>query len=271
MMCSEMARLDAHMLQAARDEALETARAAAAVVLAGFRTGAAARKKGVVDLVTEYDLRSEELVRTRLVRAFPDHAIVGEEGENDAAAELTWYVDPLDGTTNFVHGHPFFAVSLALCEEGEPVACAIVAPALRAEWSAARGAGATREGIACKVSTISAANDALAATGFPYDIRTTEIDNMAELREVLRRTQGVRRCGSAALDLAFVADGAYDVYWEYKINPWDVAGGALLVTEAGGRITDIEGRSMYPPGGNVLATNGRLHEEMLRMLRDAPR
>jgi myo-inositol-1(or 4)-monophosphatase len=264
--------LDPRELADAEQMALIVGREAAALLAEGARAeDKGVRKKGAVDLVTDWDMRSEELVRERLGRAFPGHAIVAEESCAEAAGELTWYVDPLDGTSNFVHGHPFFCVSIALCERGAPVAGAIVAPLLAAEWCAARGRGARATGRPCRVSTTPTLDDALCATGFPYDRRTSARNNFDEFIAVKLRAHGVRRCGSAAIDLAFVAQGTYDAYWELALNPWDAAAGALMVTEAGGRVSDLQGRDALPPAGAVVATNGLLHEALLGVLGGARR
>lgn len=255
------------------DEALETARAIAAeagdLVLAGYRTGAIATKKGVIDLVTEYDLRSEELVRRRLSAAFPDHAIVGEEGEAQGAGDLVWYVDPLDGTTNFAHGHPCFSVSIALCRNSEPLVGVVAAPALGVTWWGRRGGGCFRGSARCRVSDCRSLGDALCATGFPYDRQTNPDDNLREYRAFMKRTQGIRRAGSAAIDLAMVADGTFEVYWEQRLNAWDMCAGALLVLEGGGRLSDYDGSPGDPRSGRLVATNGHLHEPALRALAEA--
>jgi myo-inositol-1(or 4)-monophosphatase len=257
-------------------EILAVARRVAAeagqLVRSGWRVPGAVHNKGPVDLVTEYDLRSEELVRERLGRIFPDHAIVGEEGassggaEVEAGRELVWYIDPVDGTTNFAHGHPFFAVSIGLCQNNQPVVGVVVAPAIGTEWYAARGLGAIRDGAPCRVSTTQRLVESLAATSFPYDKPAGEKSNFRQFEAFYRRTRGVRRCGAAALDFAMTADGTYGFYWGYDLGPWDACAGALLVEEAGGRVTDVRGGELRPPGGAVLATNGHMHAAALELL-----
>lgn len=257
-------------------EILAVARSIAAeaggLVRAGWRKAAAVSRKGPVDLVTEYDLRSEELVRERLNRAFPDHAVIGEESTQSGAAgaaaeaEMVWYVDPIDGTTNFAHGHPFFAVSIGLCHRGRPVVGVVLAPAIGTEWCAARGLGATRDGMPCRVSDTQELVESLAATSFPYDKPAGEKSNFRQFEAFYRRTRGVRRCGAAALDFAMTADGTYGFYWGYDLGPWDACAGALLVEEAGGRVTDVLGGELCPPAGAVLATNGRMHAAALDLL-----
>jgi myo-inositol-1(or 4)-monophosphatase len=257
----------AEMLAVARAAAAE----AGALVRAGWRGGSAVHRKGPVDLVTEYDLRSEELVRDRLSRAFPDHVIVGEESTQAGAvpatgADLIWYVDPIDGTTNFAHGHPFFAVSIGLCDRGRPVVGVVFAPAIGTEWCAASGMGATRDGAPCRVSATELLVESLAATSFPYDKPAGEKSNFRQFEAFYRRTRGVRRCGAAALDFAMTADGTYGFYWGYDLGPWDACAGALLVEEAGGTVSDVLGGELRPPAGAVLATNGRMHAAALELL-----
>lgn len=261
--------------------ATRIAQDAGAVLSNGFRKPMSVRNKGAIDLVTEFDLRSEELVRARLADAFPAHRIVAEEGSAEdtgaTATDLVWYVDPLDGTTNFAHGHPFFAVSLGLYRGRAGLIGVVHAPVLGVTWAARLGGGAIRreEGRngsgasehPCRVADHERLEDTIGATGFPYDVRSNPDDNTREFREFLKRTRGVRRCGSAALDLAMVADGTYGFYWEQYLSPWDMAAGAVLVLEAGGRLTDFSGGAADPLSGRLLASNGPLHEEALTVLR----
>lgn len=255
-------------LDRALDVARETAAEAAAVVMRGYRTPLSVRHKGATDLVTEWDLASEELVRARLAAAFPGHRIVAEEGEDQGSGQLVWYVDPLDGTTNFAHGHPFFAVSIALYDGADPLAGVVAAPAIGVTWSARRGGGAFRNGEPCRVSRVAELRDALCATGFPYDRWTNPDDNVREAHAFLKSAQGLRRCGSASMDLALVADGTYDTYWEQRLKPWDVGAGALLVLEAGGRISDYHGGPADPRTGRLVASNGLVHQATLAILGD---
>ena len=259
--------------------ALDVAQEAAAVALRGWRSGAAVEKKGAIDLLTEYDLRVEKIVRHRLHEAFPDHRIVGEEeGASGATIDTatgssdderpTWYVDPIDGTTNFAHGHPFFCVSIALWDSEGGAVGVVSAPALGVTCSAARGRGAHRDGAPCAVSQTAHLADALCATGFPYDRWEAEDDNVAEHRAFLKRSRGIRRCGSAAIDLCLVADGTYDLYWEQRLNPWDMCAGAVMVLEAGGQLTDYDGRPADPRQGRLVASNGALHPQALGVLGD---
>lgn len=245
------------------------AREGASLVLSGFRTHARVEKKGAIDLVTEYDLACEKLVRERLSSAFPTHRIVGEEGDPQGEGEYVWYVDPIDGTTNFAHGHPFFCVSIGLFRAEVPLVGVVAAPALALEWSAHAGGGATRNGRPCGVSEHDTLADSLCATGFAYDRWRAIDDNLAEHDRFVKTTRGVRRCGAAALDLAMTADGTYDVYWEQSLKPWDLAAGMVLVEEAGGRLTDYLGAPTRPEAGQVVASNGRVHAEALATIAEA--
>lgn len=250
------------------------AEAAGREVLAGWRSGTAVRKKGEIDLVTEWDFRSERLIVERLRAAFPDDAIVAEEGGGDASRDgRTWWIDPLDGTTNFAHGHPFFAVSIGLLRGAEPLLGVVHAPALAVTWAAARGTGCTRNGVPCRVSSKTALVDALCATGFAYDtfhaLQNGGDDNVAETKAFLHRTHGFRRCGAAAIDAAMVADGTYDFYWEQKLKGWDLAAGACLVLEAGGRVSAYDGTPCDPRRGQIVASNGHLHAAVIDVLQQA--
>ena len=239
------------------------------LVLEGYRKPIDIQKKGVIDLVTEFDLKSEELVRKRLEESFPGCAIVGEEGEQNHDADYVWYVDPIDGTTNYAHGHPYFAVSIALCHKLDPLVGVVRAPALDVTWKAGRGQGAFRNEVPCKVSTISDLRQALCATGFPYDRHITDDDNLREWSGFIKRTVGIRRCGAAAIDLSLVADGTYEIYWEQKLNSWDLGAACLFVTEAGGQVCDYDGTPRQMTSGRVLASNGHLHGTALEILQTA--
>lgn len=256
------------------DIAVAVGNQAGEILLEGYRKPLEIRKKGAIDLVTDYDLRAEAFIREGLGAALPEHRIVGEEGANedrpqDSQTELVWYVDPLDGTTNFAHGHPFFCVSIGLYRGDEPEIGVIVAPALGHCWRAARGLGAFRDEMPCTVSRTETLSDSLCASGFPYDKWTNPDRNVVEVEAFLQRTRGIRRCGSAALDLALVSDGTYDLYWEQRLNPWDLGAGAVLVSEAGGRTTNYEGGPFRPTEGRIVASNGKLHDEALGVLQQA--
>jgi myo-inositol-1(or 4)-monophosphatase len=225
-------------------------------------------RKGATNLVTEVDRRAEELIVDALAREFPSHDVVAEEGSaRRAEGEWRWYVDPLDGTNNFVHGYPMVAVSLALERGGDAVA-GVVRDALRGEtfW-AERGAGARNESGPLAVSRAAELSASLVATGFPYDKHESAVDNVANFGRVTKRVRGIRRGGSAALELAYVAAGRLDGFWELKLSPWDTAAGVLLVAEAGGRVSRIDGTAYRPGEVDVVATNGHIHEELLTLLK----
>lgn len=258
------------------EQALKVARVAAddagRVALEGFRRHKQVEtKSGPIDLVTEFDRRAEDAVRARITEAFADHDIVGEEGGGENSDGLTWYVDPIDGTTNFVHGHPFFNVSIALWDGAEPLVGVVHAPALSLTWWAARGKGAFRNDEPCRVTSCDELGRALCATGFSRELRLQHDDNVEELRGFLRTTHGVRRGGAAALDLVMVADGTFEVYWQKGLGPWDVAAGVVIVLEAGGRVTGYDGRSEDARAGEILASNGLLHDDAAGVLAAAQR
>ena len=252
---------------ALRDAASTIARAAGDLLLARFRTRAAEglAVRGERDPVTAADRDSEALIVARIRAAYPRHAILGEEGGVLPAAPppgWVWIVDPLDGTVNFLHGHPFWAVSIGIWHDGVPLAGVVHAPALGESFAAARGHGATRNGERLQVNAAATLLDALLATGFPYNRSRVRQNNLAPAAALTLAARGVRRNGAAAIDLAYVAAGVYGGFWEYWLAPWDVAAGGLLVLEAGGRVTDVAGAEAPPAWGfgrNVLASNGRLH------------
>jgi myo-inositol-1(or 4)-monophosphatase len=245
------------------------ARDAGALVFEGWRGRTTISYKGKFDLLTEYDLRSEQLIRDELTQAFPEHRIVGEENSETGDGDLVWYVDPIDGTTNFAHGHPFFCVSIALYDGAEGLAGVVHAPALGTTWKASKHSGAFRNGDRCEVSARASLEEALCATGFPYDRWTNPDNNHEELALFLRRARGIRRCGSAAIDLCLVADGTYDIYWEQGLNAWDMCAGALMVLEAGGQLSTYDGVTVDPRSGKLIATNGLLHDAAVRTVREA--
>jgi myo-inositol-1(or 4)-monophosphatase len=244
----------------------DAAREAAAFVSSGFRSHPTIERKGLVDLVTSFDRDSETMLRERLAPL--GIAIVGEEAGGTVPEDgPTLFIDPLDGTTNFVHGHPFWCVSIGLAISGDPILGVVVSPPLGLEWTgyvASDGARtARRNGEPCTVTTIASFEDALLATGFPYDRRTSPDNNFDAFVAIKQRCQAVRRCGSAALDLCLVADGTYEGYWERKIKPWDLAGGSAIVRAAGGKVTDFEDDATFLSTGNVVATNGAIHRTLL--------
>jgi len=227
--------------------------------------------KGAKDLVTEVDRESERLVVDHLQARFPDHNIVAEEGEYpQGGSPFRWIIDPLDGTTNYAHGFPWFCVSIALETEGEPVIGVIYSPMHDELFTAVKGSGAYLNGRRLHVSGRSPLQNTLLGTGFPYDCATDPANNFGNFIAFQKAARGIRRAGAAALDLAYVAAGRLDGFWELKLKPWDVAAGVLLVREAGGRVTDFDGSSHDIFGPRIVASNGVIHGEMTAMLGDLP-
>jgi myo-inositol-1(or 4)-monophosphatase len=224
-------------------------------------------KKGAIDLVTEMDLEIERAFRAMIGQRFPSHVVLGEEfeerGDRESTPQYCWVLDPIDGTTNYAHGLPIFCASLALEIEGEAVVGAVYDPNRRELFTAERGRGAWLNGVPLRVSTASALIDSLLVTGFHYNIHKDSSELIELFGEFISRARAVRRLGSAALDLCYVAAGRFDAFWEQKLQPWDVAAGALIVQEAGGRVTTIDGAPFRSRIGSVLASNGLIHPAML--------
>lgn len=247
----------------------DIAREAGALLHGYFERRIGFELKGEFDLVTEADRASEKLVIERLHQHFPTHSIVAEEsgGHVGESAEYCWYVDPLDGTTNFAHGFPMYNVTLALEKAGEIVCGVIFDPERDEMFSCERGAGSQLNGQPIHVSRVSQIDDALVATGFPSRKRHQNI-NVHFYYQLAMITHGVRRAGAAALDLAYVASGRLDAFWEFGLNPWDMAAGSLLVTEAGGQCSDMHGGPPHVRGPHLLADNGRIHKSMLEVFNE---
>lgn len=246
---------------------MEIAREAGILLRTRFLSDIAVSHKGAVDLVTEMDLASENLIRKRIESVFPADGFLGEEkGGKDWKTGRAWVVDPLDGTTNYAHGIPQFCVSVALCLCGEPIVGTVYRPASDEMFSASKGNGAFMNGQPLHVSNESDLNETLAVTGFPYDRRNCIDLLMERLKIILNHVQGVRRFGSAALDLCMVASGRFGIFYETHLNPWDVAAGKLIVDEAGGRVSDFKGNAMPLDAGELLATNGILHSQAVQLL-----
>jgi myo-inositol-1(or 4)-monophosphatase len=244
------------------------AREAGALLRGLAATSRAATTKGSrVDLVTEADRRSEALLLERIAREYPDHGVLAEEGSaRKARSRFRWVLDPLDGTTNFAHGFPHYAVSIALEEDGVAVA-GVVYDVCRGElFAAERGGGAFLNGHPIRVSGVSDLQHALLATGFPYDRHVSPANNLDHFRNLELRAHGVRRAGSAALDLCYVGAGRFDGFWEMKLQRWDVAAAALVVAEAGGTLTDFAGGAFDGSGLETVATNGLVHAELVAAL-----
>lgn len=248
--------------------ATEIAREAGALLLDHLRRPLNIAQKGRrADIVTDADRASERLIVERLRAAFPDCSIVGEEsGTHAGDSGDCWYVDPLDGTTNYAHDYPMYCVSIGLVRDGEAVCGIVYAPHFDELFAAEKGAGATLNAESIGVSGIASVGAALTCTGFhPADYAR----NGSYFERMSGRAQAVRRDGSAALDLAFVAAGRFDAFWEFDLHSWDVAAGTILIREAGGRVTAADGAEFHVDGRSILATNGAVHEEMLQILKEA--
>ena len=249
------------------------ATAIAAVVRAGdvqmehFGRGVRIDKKGAIDLVTEIDIAIEREFRKTIAERFPDHVVLGEEfeqrGDREDVPRFCWVFDPVDGTTNYAHGLPIFCSSLALEIDGQAVVGAVYDPTRRELYTAERGAGAWLNGVPLKVSAADTLIDSLLVTGFPYTVQQDAEELVGLFGEFLGKARAVRRLGSAALDLCYVAAGRLDGFWEQQLNPWDMAAGALLVQEAGGAVTSSVGAPFTSRSASVLATNGRIHGAMV--------
>ena len=251
-----------------RRVAVDAARAAGQLLRDQFRKPRhISYKSRPTDLITEMDARAEALIVERLQRAFPEDAVLAEErGAAAGRSGRRWVIDPLDGTTNYAHGLPIFAVSIAL-EQGGRVAVGVAFDPSRDEmYVAERGAGATLNDEPLAVSRTPVLDASLLVTGFPYDIRDTGDTNLPEYAAFAVRSRAVRRLGSAVLDLAYVAAGRFDGYWELRLGPWDIAAGALLVHEAGGRVTDLAGGPVDLDAPRVVASNGLIHDQILGVL-----
>lgn len=246
--------------------AIEATLRAGDLQMARFGTDVRIDKKGAIDLVTEVDLAVERMFRDLVGRRFPDHSVLAEElgGETGTAASpYCWVFDPIDGTTNYAHGLPIFCASLALEHEGRPIVAAIYDPARRELFTAERGQGARLNGAPIRVSQAGSLIDALLCTGFPYNVHETVGDLIGLFGDFLARARAVRRLGSAAIDLCYVAAGRLDGFWEAQLKPWDVAAGVLIVEEAGGRVTSFDGAPFRSRQASLVASNGSLHDEML--------
>jgi myo-inositol-1(or 4)-monophosphatase len=249
----------------------DTARAAGAILRERFGQPHKIHFKGAIDLVTEADRAAEDLIASRLRDACPEHELLCEEGSLGASlpSSFRWVVDPLDGTTNFAHGMPTFAVSIALEEAGLPAIGVVYDPMREEMFASQRGRGATLNGNPIHVSTTGTLISSILATGFSYDFDRRL--HQAEIwRDFLTQVQAIRQTGSAALNLCYIAAGRLDGYWEHGIQPWDVAAGALMVTEAGGMVSDLRGGEFRSDDRQILASNGLLHEQLLGVIARHP-
>jgi len=223
--------------------------------------------KGEINLVTEADRRSEEVILNIIKDNYPDHRILAEEtGESGNSSPFKWIIDPLDGTTNYAHGYPCFCVSLAVEHEEEVIYGAVYDPVKDELFTAEKGKGAFLNGKEIKTSSTKQLDQSLLCTGFPYDVRDDMDSNILDFRTFLMKAQAVRRDGSAALDLCYTAAGRFDGFWEQKLFPWDVAAGGLLVTEAGGKLSNFKGENFSIYDNEIVASNGIIHDQMVEAL-----
>jgi len=261
-------------LESARATAVAIAKEAGQILLAGWGTRPTVGFKSEdINLVTEYDRRSEALIVERMAAAFPGDRIVAEEGSHvagSAGSGRVWYIDPLDGTTNFAHGFPLFSVAMGLVEDGLPVLGVIEAPAVGWSFAGSVRGGATWNGRPIVPSQVDRLGSGLLVTGFPY-ARNPVQTNLPEWTAFTAAAQGTRRLGSAALDLCFVACGWLDGYWERALHPWDLVGGAAIVLAAGGQVSDLDGTPFNGETGRILASNGLIHDQMMRILQGVSR
>lgn len=257
-------------MQPTLSDVIEIARGAGEVIRRGYGQQHQVEYKGEIDLVTEVDKASEALILSEINARFAGHTLFTEEsGQHAGAAEHVWYIDPLDGTLNYAHGMRLFCVSIAYAHQGDLTLGVIYDPLADELFAAERGQGAQLNGRPIRVSQVDSLIRSLLVTGIPRDARTNPDNNFAEFMRFSERTQGVRRLGSAALDLAYVAAGRLDGYWQKRLNAWDVAAGALLIQEAGGRVTAIDGGPDFlSQPQSILAANPALHPLMLEVLQE---
>jgi myo-inositol-1(or 4)-monophosphatase len=246
--------------------AVDAARQAGAILDDYARKGFRVEHKDALNLVTDADTHSEQAIVDAIGRVFPDHEILAEErGKAGSRSPYKWIIDPLDGTTNFAHGFPAYAVSIGVEYRGRCLLGVVLDPTRRELFVAEAGGGATLNGRPIRVSRTAALDKALLVTGFAYDIRATR-SNLDHFSNFAVRAQGLRRMGAAAIDLCYVACGRFDGFWEMKLNPWDTAAGALMVVEAGGRMSDFKGGAFSIYGAELVASNGLFHDEMVEVL-----
>ena len=250
------------------DFAVNLARDAGNLLKEKFNSKHEVHYKGEINLVTEADKMSEDLIIAAINSSFPDHGILSEESPaQNSSAKLRWIIDPLDGTTNYAHGYPVFCVSIALENEGVIVLGVIYDPLREDMFVAERGKGAYLNGKKLKVSPTATLSRSLLATGFPYDIRMSKDNNLNYFNLMAVEAQAIRRAGAAALDIAYLAAGRFDGFWELKLMPWDVAAGCLMVEESGGVISDMSGGQWDISSPNVLVSNGLIHEQMISVFK----
>ena len=252
------------------DFAIRAAREAGAILNDYQKRGFVVTHKGAINLVTEADHASEALIKELIASHYPDHRILAEEsGASDSSgtgSDYCWIIDPLDGTTNFAHGLPCYAVSIGIERSGEMVAGVVYDPTRDQLFAAQRGAGAHLNGTRIKVSDVERLERALLVSGFPYDVREKMNEYLPAWTTFLARAQGVRRLGAAAIDMCYVASGYFDGFWEFGLHPWDTAAGWIIIEEAGGRVTNAGGTAFDNSSPSLLCTNGPIHDEMLEVL-----
>ena len=248
--------------------AVEAVVRAGELQMAKFGTGVRVDKKGAIDLVTEVDVEVERMFRALVAERFPDHDVLAEE-QGDAGsrgARYRWVFDPLDGTTNFAHGVPIFCASLALEIDGRAVVAAVYDPNRKELFTAEAGVGSWLNGQRLKVSSHATVLESMLVTGFPYNVHQQADEFLNVFARVLKQARAVRRLGSAAIDICWVAAGRMEGFWEAVLKPWDTRAAALILEEAGGRVTGMDGKPWIPENGHILATNGLIHEEVLRII-----
>ncbi len=247
--------------------AIDAAKAAGLILRKNLGKARSIEFKGVIDIVTDMDKKAEDMIIKKLRDAFPEHGILTEESdEQKSSSEYRWIIDPLDGTTNYSHGYPVFCVSIALEKGGEIIFGVVYDPMLNELFSAEKGKGAHCNNRKIKVSNIAELAKSLLATGFPYDVRTSPENNLSHFANFAVKVQAIRRAGSAALDMCYVACGRFDGFWELKLKPWDTAAAMLIIAEAGGVVTDFSNRPFSLSMGETVASNGLIHEQMIRVL-----
>ena len=247
--------------------AIEAVVRAGDLQMAKFGTGIRVEKKGAIDLVTEVDVEVERMFRALVAERFPDHDVLAEElGGGQKGASHRWVFDPLDGTTNFAHGVPIFCASLGLEIDGQAAVGAIYDPNRKELFTAEAGIGSWLNGHPLKVSTTDSVLESMLVTGFPYNVHQKADEYLKTFSDVLKQARAVRRLGSAAIDICWVAAGRMDGFWEASLKPWDTCAAALILREAGGKVTGMDGTTWNPDGGHILATNGLIHEDVLRII-----
>ena len=259
------------MAQRIKGTALKIAEKAGAFLLQNYGKVHRITQKGIysINLVTDIDKKSEAYIVGHLLKAFPDHQILAEEGSlSKTSSPYKWLIDPLDGTTNFLHGFPFFAVSIGLEIKGDMAFGIVYAPMLRELFVAERKKGATLNGKRIHVSKETALAKSLLATGFPYDVRVARRNNLNYFSTFAKKARAIRRAGAASIDLCYIACGRFDGFWELRLAPWDLAAGVLMIEEAGGKVTNFSGQKLNLYGGDdTVASNSKIHSALLRVIR----